>query len=161
MAAAMSQALDVHVQGNTELSLRRKVEADWYHADDIVFFSVEVNVGADDLGIPGAMALPETVAENHLMVVPGLIFPRGPGSAQQRARTQQSKEICLGGRSDYVVGLSASAEIHRVGPTHQRHVLKAMVLRFPIEEVRASKGIIPRSSFGFVQPDQLAGILIR
>ena len=94
------------------------------------------------------------------MIVIRLIFRRSPGSSEQGTRSQQREEIRFGGNTHYVVRFAASAQVHRVSPADERHVLKAVILRFPVQKIRPCERIVARRRLSFVQADQLPRLLI-
>src|SRR5215475_5640108 len=107
------------------------------------------------------MALPEAIAEDDYMIVSGLVFTSDPGSAQQSPCAKQREEIGFRWSAHDVNRLAATAQVHRVSPADQRHILKAVVLRLPVEEVRTCKRVIAWRGFGLIEANQLAGPLIR
>src|SRR5579862_1116783 len=94
------------------------------------------------------------------MIVTGLIFPWHPRSPEQRASAQPGEKVRFRRRADYVIGFTLPAQVHRVRPADEGHVLEGVVLSFPIEEIRAREGIISRRSFGLIQANQLTWLIV-
>src|SRR5215469_6933371 len=60
-----------------------------------------------------------------------------------------------------MIRFALPTEIHRVRPAHEGHVLEAVVVRLPVEEIQAGEWIISRRRLGLVQAHELSRLLIR
>src|SRR5262249_42946714 len=109
--------------------------------------------------ITSKMALPEPETQDGNVVLARLVFAGSPGTAMQRPRAKQREEIGLGGDTDYVVGAPRVAEIHVMAPTGEAHILKAVILLLPIEEVWTREGKVSGSGFSLINPDQRSRIV--
>ena len=107
------------------------------------------------------MALPQSIAEYQHMIVSGFVLSRSPSPPQKRTCAQQREEVRFGRDTHNVIWLSAAAEVHGVGPADERQVLKAVILRLPVQKVRTCERIITWSRLSFVQANQLPRLLIR
>src|SRR5689334_22262853 len=106
------------------------------------------------------MALPEAIAQDDDMIVSWLVFTSYPGSAQKRTRAKQPEEIGFRWIAHNVNRLATSAQVHGVRPANQRQILKAVVLRFPVEKVRACKGVVAWRRLGLIKTNQFARLLV-
>ena len=117
------------------------MKAGRHHADDGVSFVVEKNILTDDVGRAAEAGLPQTITEDNSSIRAGPILLRQEGAAQNRLHAEQRKKICAHAVSLDFFRFTAANQVE-AAPVHRRHILKALIERFPIGIVRRG-GSVP------------------
>src|SRR5215471_4749570 len=105
------------------------------------------------------MALPQPKTENDYMFLARFVFALGKGASQKRPCAQECKKIPFRWRSNHVLRPALITQVVSRRPAIERHVLEAVRLHFPVEEIRAGHGIVAGGRLSFVEPNQLTGIV--
>ncbi len=75
-------------QRSPEIDAGRKFEILRHHANHRVCLQVDLDRAANDAAVTAKEALPQTVAQHDDALVPGLVFIRSKGAAEQRSAAE-------------------------------------------------------------------------
>src|SRR6202034_4548858 len=110
-----------HSERKIEHSLRGEIEFRSQNADDGVAASVQADRLPENVWVRGETALPQSVAQDHLVIAAGLIFFGEESAAHHGACSEHVKEI----RSDHFaanffrVTFAGKVEFGAVHRTHR------------------------------------------
>src|SRR5215472_13218674 len=161
MSSARIQAFSIHVLRYPELCVQWIVDRGRHYSDDRVFLVIQLDLPVNHMGIGGEVALPESKAEDHNVIVTSFVLISRPSAPQQGTGAKEGKEIRFSWSSDYMLGPAYITQVVSGRPGIERHVLKAVGLRFPVKEIRAGKRVVTGRGFSFEEPHELAGIVKR
>src|SRR5262245_29218299 len=82
-------------------------------------FAVERETNADQFWITAKAALPQTVADDHNLLVTVAVFFRQEVAPQQRRDAERREQIGRGQRADQALRLAAPREIESGLPIHR------------------------------------------
>src|SRR5215469_8710054 len=114
------------------LYTNRKSELPTGDAYNVVLLAVQQHGFADDGGIAGESALPQPVAQNHLLVVAELLFLHPKGSANRGLNPDGVEKIRGDERANKSFRLAGARQIHAVVLPYRDFFIR-MALRFPVE----------------------------
>src|SRR5215831_9347297 len=142
MSSARIQAFSIHVLRYPELCVQWIVEGGRHYAHHGVLFIVQFDLLVNHAWIGGEVALPESKAEDHNVIVTSFVLIWRPSAPQQGTGAKEGKEIRFSWSSDYMLGPAYITQVVSGRPGIERHVLKAVGLRFPVKEIRAGKRVV-------------------
>src|SRR5258706_2731656 len=128
VSAASSKSFDGHFQWGPDVDRLGIVEGARHHANDCVFFEVQVNGFPDGLCASAKMPLPESIAQDGNVMRAALVFSFGESAAHCWPHSEQEKEVRLRAYDRYGFGLAGAAGVEILRRCEKCGGLKSAVL---------------------------------
>src|SRR6185369_368526 len=117
-----------------QLSRHRELESRRHNPDHRITVTIQLDCLIDYRSIAAELLLPESIAQQHHLIFPGLLFFRYKSPPERRADSQHGHQVSADACSRDSLWLTSPGEIES-RQLQRRHFLKRRLLVLPVLEV--------------------------